>query len=232
MGRDNRRRRRCGPGGVGAPGASRVPPRPPSPTLGCARAGGTPIAPGGTNARGWRHVRPPPAARPRLATRAAAARLRLATLAAAARPGAAGGSLRHRCRCSRARRGGDGVGVGARSGWRVHAPYLSSMHSRARPRTTAPTAAPHHPPPVGATATPTAQNPAPQASNPSPHRAGPCAAGVTPHPPTGQNSAPQAHDLNGPHRTDDAPQAQLSRTPAPACTRPGPPPPVAGRPPP
>ncbi len=192
MSRGNRRRRRCGPGGVGAPGASRVPPRPPSPTLGCARAGGTPIAPGGMNARGWRHVRPPPAAR-----------LRLATLAAAARPGAAGGSLRHRCRCSRPRRGGDGVGVGARSGWRVHAPYLSSMHSRARPRTTAPTAAPHHPPPVGATATPTAQNPAPQASNPSPHRAGPCAAGVSPQPPPGRT-------LRRRHTTSMAPTAQTT----------------------
>ncbi|AXI86207.1 hypothetical protein SAM9427_10060 [Streptomyces sp. ETH9427] len=41
--RGNGRRRRCGPGGVRTPGAGRVPPRPPSPTLGCARAGGTPI---------------------------------------------------------------------------------------------------------------------------------------------------------------------------------------------
>ncbi len=74
------------------------------------------------------------------------------------------------------------MGVGARSGWRVHALNLSSTHSRARPRTTAPTAAPHHHPTPGATATPTAQNPAPQAHDLNPHRTQPNAAGALPQP--------------------------------------------------
>ncbi|GGP32864.1 hypothetical protein GCM10010265_06360 [Streptomyces griseoincarnatus] len=74
------------------------------------------------------------------------------------------------------------MGVGARSGWRVHAPNLSSTHSRARPRTTTPTAAPHHHPTLGATATPTAQNPAPQAHDLNPHRTQPNAAGALPQP--------------------------------------------------
>ncbi len=51
--RGNGRRRRCGPEDVRAPGASRVPPRPPSPTLGFARAGGTPIAPAARLPAGW-----------------------------------------------------------------------------------------------------------------------------------------------------------------------------------
>ncbi len=184
----------------------------------------TRAAPGGTNARGWRHVRPPPRA-----------------------PGAAGGGIHHRCRCSRPRRGGDGVGVGARSGWRVHAPNVFSTHSRARPRTTTPTAAPHHHPTLGATATPTAQNTAPQAStprpqapNPSPHHT------ATPRhrhqtqaltaPPTHRRRHARPHHTTPPRRRRQPPSPHrpppASLTPPPANARCPPPPPAPAPPPP
>ncbi|GGV68406.1 hypothetical protein GCM10010294_24150 [Streptomyces griseoloalbus] len=80
----------------------------------------------------------------------------------------------------RVRREGDGAGVFARSGWRVRTPRFSSNRFRASPRTDTPDPAPTHPPPTGATATPTEAAHAPQADNPHPHRTEPRTAGI-PH---------------------------------------------------
>ncbi|GGX01901.1 hypothetical protein GCM10010297_24460 [Streptomyces malachitofuscus] len=62
----------------------------------------------------------------------------------------------------------------ARSGWRVRAAHPTDKLSRASPRTDTPDPAPHHPPTVGATRTPTGGTVAPQAYD---HRP---AAGVRP----------------------------------------------------
>src|SRR5690606_38611741 len=87
--------------------------------------------------------------------------------------------------------GGEGTGRGgAPAVAGASAPRTStSRPNRASPRTYTPGAAPHHPPTLGATHTPTAPAAAPQASGRAPRPTDSCAAGIRTRTPTGGVSA-------------------------------------------